>query len=282
MAVSYELNGEQVQLTQEDVKKYLVSGDANKVTDKEFKMFMELCKAQKLNPFLREAYLIKFGQDANIIVGKDVFLKRAKANPTCKGFKAGIIVQNEKGLENREGTFYMPDQERLVGGWSTVFIDGWAEPFEHTVSFAEFNKGTATWKNMPAIMIRKTALVQALREAFPEDLQALYDQDEMGIEVPNEKSASLANAVNDTFVKHHGYDYPVEIEEDATEAEFEEVSETILPEQQKFLFQVAKGNNDLVKEVLDNYGFKSTAEIENQYYGDIVQDIEEAIKVVGE
>lgn len=266
MTVSYEINGEQVQLTQEDVKKYLVSGDANKVTDKEFKMFMELCKAQKLNPFLREAYLIKFGQDANIIVGKDVFLKRAKANPTCKGFKAGIIVQNEKGLENREGTFYMPDQERLVGGWSTVFIDGWAEPFEHTVSFAEFNKGTATWKNMPAIMIRKTALVQALREAFPEDLQALYDQSEMGTPEP-------------VFESNKTIEEPNQV---VQEAEFEEVSETILPEQQNFLFQVAKGNKDLVKATIENYGFKSTADILNEYFEDIVRDIEEEVTGVGE
>ena len=41
-------------------------------------MFIELCKAQKLNPFIREAYLIKFGiSPANIVVGKDVFVKRA-------------------------------------------------------------------------------------------------------------------------------------------------------------------------------------------------------------
>ncbi|HBF3006568.1 TPA: recombinase RecT, partial [Clostridioides difficile] len=51
------------------VKNYLVSGNGN-VTDQEVLMFIELCKAQKLNPFIKEAYLIKFGNSpANIVVG---------------------------------------------------------------------------------------------------------------------------------------------------------------------------------------------------------------------
>lgn len=262
MAVNYEINGEQVQLTQEDVKKYLVSGDASKVTDKEFKMFMELCKAQRLNPFLREAYLIKFGQEANIIVGKDVFLKRARNNPSFKGFKAGILLLTEKGLEKREGTFYIPKQEQLVGGWACVYIDGWEVPLENSVGLQEFNKGTATWKNMPAVMIRKTALVQALREAFPDELQALYDQSEMGTETP-------------IFTKSSKDTIP--------EAEFEEVvSNTITTEQQKFLFQAAQGKEDVVREVISNYGFASTKDIEKQYFEDIVRDIEESIQVTGE
>ena len=86
LMVKYETNGQEITLTQSDVKNFLVTGDADKVTDKEFKLFMELCKAQKLNPFLREAYLIKFGNDANIITGKDVFLKRARANESFRGF----------------------------------------------------------------------------------------------------------------------------------------------------------------------------------------------------
>ena len=61
-------------LTADTVKNYLVSGNGN-VTDQEILMFMELCKVQKLNPFTREAYLIKFGSSpANIVVGKDVFV----------------------------------------------------------------------------------------------------------------------------------------------------------------------------------------------------------------
>ena len=72
-------------LTADTVKNYLVSGNGN-VTDQEVLMFIELCKAQHLNPFIREAYLIKFGSSpANIVVGKDVFVKRAHRNPDYEG-----------------------------------------------------------------------------------------------------------------------------------------------------------------------------------------------------
>ena len=53
------LEGGQV-LNVETVKNYLVRGNGD-ITDQETLMFIELCKAQHLNPFINEAYLIKFG-----------------------------------------------------------------------------------------------------------------------------------------------------------------------------------------------------------------------------
>ena len=35
------------------------------------------------------------------------------------------------------------------------------------------------WKSKPATMIRKVAVVQALREAFPEDFGGLYSEEEL-------------------------------------------------------------------------------------------------------
>lgn len=40
-----------------------------------------------------------------------------------------------------------------------------------------------SWQQMPATMIRKVALEQALREAFMEELQGLYGAEEMGAEL---------------------------------------------------------------------------------------------------
>ena len=42
------------------------------------------------------------------------------------------------------------------------------------------DKKQSTWNAMPATMIRKTALVNALREAFPEDLGSMYTEDDGG------------------------------------------------------------------------------------------------------
>lgn len=97
IAVTYEVDGEQIKLTPTIVQQYIVGTDAQ-ITLPEFKFFTSLCKARKLNPFLKEAYCIKFGnQPAQIVVGKDAVLKRAILNPNYDGMESGIYVLDEKG-----------------------------------------------------------------------------------------------------------------------------------------------------------------------------------------
>jgi phage recombination protein Bet len=185
-SVKYEAAGSKIELTLMDVKNYLVNGNANKVTNQEVGMFLKLCEGQKLNPFLREAYLVKYGdQAAQMVVGKDAFTKRAENNENYKGAEAGIIVVNLKGdLEERKGTFYIKskNREELVGGWAKVHFKDGKEEVYHTVSFDEYNTGKSLWAGKPATMIRKVALVQALREAFPNALSQLYISEEIGVD----------------------------------------------------------------------------------------------------
>ena len=166
-------------LTADTVRNYLVSGNGN-VTDQEVVMFIELCKAQHLNPFIREAYLIKFGNSpANIVVGKDVFVRRAYRNPDYEGMRAEIVVVDKTGdVKEREGSLKAPG-ETLIGGWCEVYIKNKKHPIKSIVSLEEYSKAQSTWKSMPMVMIRKVAMVTALREAFPEDLQGMYDASEM-------------------------------------------------------------------------------------------------------
>lgn len=183
---TYLANGEEVRLSAPMVRKYLVSGDAANVTDQEVMMFLTLCKYQHLNPFLREAYLVKYGSSpATIVTGKDTFTKRANRNPNYKGKQAGIVVVNANGeIEYREGTFRLPNEE-IVGGWAKIFIEG-KEAEYNTVSFDEYagrkrdGSLNSQWASKPATMIRKVAVVQALREAFPDDFGAMYSPEEMG------------------------------------------------------------------------------------------------------
>lgn len=189
MIVKYESGGQQIELSPAIVKQYLVSGGGN-VTDQEVGLFLKICEAQKLNPFIRESYLVKYGNSpASIIVGKDAFTKRAEANPNYKGQKSGIIVVNlKKELEYREGTFYLKDREELVGGWARVSFKDNKDDVFSSVSLDEYigkkKDGTinSQWATKPATMIKKVALVQALRDAFPSALGQLYIQDEMDID----------------------------------------------------------------------------------------------------
>ena len=60
----FQANGMEVKLTPAIVKNYLVSGDKDRVTDQEVAMFINLCKYSGLNPWLKEAYCIKYGKDS--------------------------------------------------------------------------------------------------------------------------------------------------------------------------------------------------------------------------
>ena len=166
------------ELTFEDIKTYICPA----ATDQETMIFLKLCQARNLNPFLKEAYLIKYdsGKPAQMVVGKDKFTKTAEEHPQFDGFKAGIIVSVEDGIVEREGTFYRKGKgEELLGGWAEIYRKDRKMPFKQTVSLQEFDKGMANWKTMPGTMIRKVALVQALRECFATDLAGCYDSAEM-------------------------------------------------------------------------------------------------------
>lgn len=193
--IEYKANNEEVKLSPTIVRQFLVSGNAE-VTDQEVVMFMQLAKYQHLNPFLNEAYLVKFqGRPAQIITSKEAFMKRANANPHYKGMDAGIIVARGDEMVQLNGTVKMPS-DKLIGGWATVKRDD-REDTHVELSMEEFSKGQATWKNMPATMIRKSAIVNALREAFPQELGALYTEDDKQPSDGREPARNASEAVPD-------------------------------------------------------------------------------------
>lgn len=183
--VVYEIDGNEITLTPNIVKEYIVGDKNANITMQEYKLFTELCKVRQLNPFLKEAYLIKFGNNpAQIVVGKDAILKRALQHPQFNGREQGIIVLKEDGtIEERKGTFRLPN-EQLVGAWAKVYRKDWEHHTYISVSFDEVaqKKGNGqlnhNWANKGATMVEKVALVRALRETFVEDLGGMIDADE--------------------------------------------------------------------------------------------------------
>lgn len=179
--VTYEVAGQEVKLSYSIVRKYLTKGNAD-VTDQELVQFISVCKFNKLNPFLNEAYLIKFKSargdgNAQMVVSKEAFFKRAEASEQYDGIEAGIIVLRGDNVVELEGCFRQA-KDVLLGGWAKVYRKDRRMPTVSKVNLSEYDKGTSIWNEKKATMICKIAKVQALREAFPSQLGAMYTKEE--------------------------------------------------------------------------------------------------------
>lgn len=267
--ITYETSLGTVELDFQTVKNYLVRGQADKITDQEVILFMKTCQAQKLNPFAQgEAYLIKFGNDpAQMVVGKDAYMRRAEENPAYRGHKSGIVVLRGEQVIQKEGTCLYPG-ETLLGGWCRVHrtrTGGSEEEIFKEVSLKEYDKGQANWKTKPCTMIEKVAVSQALRSAFPKDYEGMYVAEE---------------------VSEQGY----------TDAEYENMGPSgngedevidmtpITQDQRKALFKMVhqklgqKQGNALVQAVLTEFNLESTNGMPVSTYSKVMARIVEVLE----
>ena len=193
--IKYSVSGKDVELSIALTQAYFCP----QATPAEAFVFNNWCAHVGLDPWKKEAYLVKYGDSpAQMLTAKDAFTKRAEANPRYQGAKAGVVVINRDGqLENRVGEIVL-DGEELVGGWADVFVKDYVTPISATVNFRErcqYRNGEpqAKWKTSPGLMIRKCALVAALREAFPNDVGGMYVPDEMGYDEKETTAATQDN-----------------------------------------------------------------------------------------
>ncbi len=186
--VVYEAkDGQEIKLSFDTIKRYLVQGHPEMVTDQEMMFFMGVCKSRGLNPFIKDAYLIKYseGEGAAIVTSIDFFRKRAKAQRDCKGWRKGIIIERAGKVMDSNGL--MLESDKLLGGWFEARPEGWSEPQRIEVNLKGYIKrkkdGTITkfWapENQPS-QIMKVAESQGLRTLWPDEFQQLYTPEEMG------------------------------------------------------------------------------------------------------
>lgn len=183
------MDGQHLTVSFEDVRNVICP----KATDAECKIFLETCRQYKLNPFTKEAHLIHYDNNSDatassIVLGKACYMQMAERHPQYDGFEAGVIVMANGQLFNREGAIVYEGEE-LLGGWAKVYRKDRSRPSYSEVKFSEYDTGKSLWKAKPATMIRKVALVQALREAFPTTFGTLYDESEISIHVDAEGEA---------------------------------------------------------------------------------------------
>jgi len=221
-------NQSEITITKDDIKKLLCPN----ATDKELLLALNIIKSYGLNPFKKEVHIIKYGNSpASIIVGYEVYLKRAERTGKLDGWRVWIEKDD-------------------IGEKAVVEIKrkDWSQPFRWEVYRHEVDKKQSTWKQMPIFMLKKVAIAQAFRICFPDELGGLpYTKEEHDI---IEQSQPQNNKIIDIKTEE------VKVEEAKEEPQTHNYK--FLQEMQKIKKEVGE---DVYYEVLNAYGFKKSSEI---------------------
>ena len=180
-------DGEQIKLSFDIVRKHLVSGNAEFVSETELIFYIGQCRARRLNPFKKDCYLIKYDakDNAAIVIAIDYLRARARAYPDCLGWTGGIIVERDGAEIRKEGAF-LAGKEKLLGGWFKARPKGWNVDRTWEVQLEKYIRRkrdgnlTRFWQavNQPE-MIAKVAESQGLRRVWPDPQGTLYVREEI-------------------------------------------------------------------------------------------------------
>ena len=274
MKVEFEsLSGIKVQLDAETVRNTLTRGNGA-ISDQEVAFFIRTCQAKRLDPFENgEVYLMKYGDKnpATMVVGYFAYIRRADHFPDYRGFEAGItVIRNNGEVIQKEGAcVYKAIGENLIGGWCRVFRERQNGSIDETymeVPLDEYSTGQSNWNAKPATMIRKVAISQAFRAAFPNEYEGLYTIDEM-------QSSGVIPA-NYKVVEETGEVIEVDVEEDVK----------ISQEQRQSLFAMARQHlgseaNDILRALLAEQNVESTDGMLTSVFNKVMARLLEVIEL---
>lgn len=165
---------ELVKVDEKTIMDYLV-GSETKLTESQKKLFISLAIKNNLDPFKREIYAIPYGNKMSVVTGYEVYLKRAEASKMLDGWKCWI-----------EG------EKDLLKAVVEITRKDWSKPFVHEVFMSEYNTKQGLWNTKPMTMLKKVAIAQAFRLAFPNELGGMiYTADEMQDAQPIEKESQV-------------------------------------------------------------------------------------------
>lgn len=149
---------------------------ARGASDAELALFMQVCQRTGLDPFARQVFFVKRGQQGSIQVSVD-------------GLR--LIAQRSGRYAGQDGPYWCgPD-----GAWTDVWLHDtppaaarvgvrhrdFPEPLYAVALWREYSQQNGMWPKMPALMLAKCAEGLALRKAFPAetaDVQIMVDEDQ--------------------------------------------------------------------------------------------------------
>ena len=184
-------NREQIELLKRTV--------AKGASDDELKLFLHLASRYDLDPFTRQIWFIKYGDDALIFTGRDGFLHIAHRSGAFNGMQTqlreepiGFEIRYYNRKEKKIEVLKRPSQFVAV---CTVYRKDMSEPFVCEVWESEYSTGQGLWPTKRRVMIQKVAEASTLRRAF--DISGLYLPEEVSeneVEVVSGDRAAIASS----------------------------------------------------------------------------------------
>lgn len=186
-------------------------GFTKTLSETEQNQFVQTALANNLDPFKREIYIAVYGEGesrkVSILTGYQVYLKRAERAGNLDGWRARL---------EGEG----PRMKAIV----EIFRKDWSHSFAHEIYWEEAvqkkkdGNPTQFWAKQPRFQLRKVAIAQGFRLAFPDELGGLpYES----AELPDMENASAPIIPNhdSNFVKTSNHESVSDLAAQAMEAD---------------------------------------------------------------
>lgn len=168
------------------------------LNDGEWNMFLGLGMATKLNPFLREIWCVKYGNNAAaFFIGRDGYRRSAQAHPEYEYHFVDAVYKNDKiKMTNGELTheYSLADRGELIGAYCIVKRKSSSKPVFNYVELKEYKQTYGVWPTKPATMIKKVAEAQGLRGSFQELFSGTFEESE-NWKAPEETATDKKNIV---------------------------------------------------------------------------------------
>jgi phage recombination protein Bet len=158
------------------------------VTHAELQSFLHECQRRKLDPFVKQIYLIgrwdakqqrKVYRSQTSIDGFRLIARRAADKSGVDyGYEATLWFDIKGGRHEVWLSDQAPAAVKVVVIRNGQRFDAVARYSEYVQTNNE-GKPTGMWRSMPANQLAKCCEALALRKAFPEDLGGLYTEEEM-------------------------------------------------------------------------------------------------------
>jgi phage recombination protein Bet len=222
------------------------------VSDTEIRKAISLAKHLGLDPTKKECHFIPYKGSLQVVVSYTEYIKRAERSGKLNGWD--VVVAKDDIDVFAEVVIYRKD---------------WQFPLKWRVYLSEAKKETQNWETMPLFMLKKTAIGQAFRLAFPEETSLLPLEE---AEITSEPAIE-------------------EPEIEATEEVEDEIKYTITEGQIRRLWAIAYATakryglsnevaESVVRSVLFEYGLEHTKDIDKKDYEEIIEKIEAEIEEI--